>query len=369
MRVRWICVRFRCLRTAARLLLPGFLAAAAYAQEIRFEGGRFLVEGWPAPASPPSGGWASVLQVRTGDASSDTPSMLGTYSVETGKLSFRPRFPVSPGLRVTAVLAVPGAARVERAFEIPPAAPHPAARVAGIYPSASTLPENLLKFYIEFSAAMSQGEAWRHLRLLDEAGTAVDLPFLEIDEELWDAEGKRLTVLFDPGRIKRGVLPLVESGPALEAGRQYTLVIGRHWRDAAGSPLAAEARKTFRVAQADRTPIEPAGWRVVPPPAGSRDPLVVRFPEPLDYALVQRLLSIERVHGAGGVGAEEREWRFIPDRPWQTGSYRILIDTRLEDLAGNRVGRAFDVDVFERVTHRIAERTVSLPFGIGDHQR
>ena len=65
--------------------------------------------------------------------------------------------------------------------------------VTAVYPSAQVLPENLLRFYIHFSAPMSRGEAYRHVRLLDAAGKAVDLPFLELDQELWDPDGKRFT--------------------------------------------------------------------------------------------------------------------------------------------------------------------------------
>jgi hypothetical protein len=362
MQVRSIFVLFRC-RSAPLFLLPVLLAAAS-AQEIRLEGGRFLVAGWNAPAVPPTAGWSSILHVHAGAAGS--PPMLGSYSVDQGALSFRPRFPISPGLAVVAILEVPGSARIERTFAIPRASPTTATRVTGVYPSASVLPENLLKFYIEFSAPMSRGEAWQHLRLLDGSGAPIDLPFLEIDQELWDASGKRLTVLFDPGRIKRGVLPLTESGPVLEEGRQYTLVVDRKWRDATGTPLASELRKPFRVGPADRTPIEPAQWQIVAPAAGTRDPLVVRFPDALDYALLQRLLTTD-IRGTISLAAEEGEWRFTPDEPWRAGDHRLTIDTSLEDLAGNRVGRAFDVDTFERVTNRIAQRTVSLQFRIRSH--
>ena len=58
---------------------------------------------------------------------------------------------------------------------------------------------NALKLYIYFSGAMRRGEAWQHIRLLDARGEAVKLPFLEIDQELWDPANTRLTVLFDPG--------------------------------------------------------------------------------------------------------------------------------------------------------------------------
>ena len=44
----------------------------------------------------------------------------------------------------------------------------------------------------------------------------------------------RLTLLLDPGRIKRGVRPLEEIGGALQVGRTYTLVIDDAWPDAKG---------------------------------------------------------------------------------------------------------------------------------------
>ena len=104
-----------------------------------------------------------------------------------------------------------------------------------VYPSRDLLPENLLQFYIFFSAPMSRGEAYRRITLLDIAtGKIVDAPFLELDEELWSPDGTRFTLVFDPGRIKRGLKPREEVGPVLEAGKSYSLVIDRQWLDALG---------------------------------------------------------------------------------------------------------------------------------------
>lgn len=50
----------------------------------------------------------------------------------------------------------------------------------------------------------------------------------------------RLTLIIDPGRIKRGARPLEELGPALKAGKKYTLAIGREWRDGRGSGAALD---------------------------------------------------------------------------------------------------------------------------------
>jgi hypothetical protein len=40
------------------------------------------------------------------------------------------------------------------------------------------------------------------------------------------------------------------------------------------------------------------------------------------------------------------------------------VDTALEDLAGNHIGHAFDIDTFEGVTEHITAKTISLPFRV-----
>jgi hypothetical protein len=211
------------------------------------------------------------------------------------------------------------------------------------------------------------------VHLYDAAGNLVELPFLELQQELWDPDYKRLTVLFDPGRIKRGLLPLQESGPAIEEGKEYTLVVDRTWIDAGGSPLAQGFRKPFRVTPADRTPPDPKDWSVAAPAAGSRSPLILDFPKPLDYALLFHLLEVtdsagRPVGGSIAVEREETRWTFTPAAAWKPDDYQVRVDTSLEDLAGNRIGRPFDVDTFERV-ERPQKKQVSLPFRVRGEQR
>jgi hypothetical protein len=81
--------------------------------------------------------------------------MLGTYTVDSGELVFRPRYPLAPGMRVRAVFRGVGTE-----FDLAKAAPLVATtRVAHIYPSADVLPENALKFYVFFSASMQKGDS------------------------------------------------------------------------------------------------------------------------------------------------------------------------------------------------------------------
>jgi hypothetical protein len=231
------------------------------------------------------------------------------------------------------------------------------------------LPENLLRFYIHFSAPMSRGEAYHRIKLLDAKGKPVADPFLELAEELWSTDGTRFTLLFDPGRIKRGLKPREEVGPVLEAGKSYCVVIDRDWPDAMGNPLQAEFRKSFRVGTPDDSSPDPKRWSVRPPRANTRDPLEVDFPEPLDRALLDRLIAVQDAEGkilAGRVSIvrEETRWRFTPKGPWGAGNYRLVVGADLEDVAGNSIARPFEVDATGPISVQVRTETVVLPFRI-----
>ena len=288
------------------------------------------------------------LQVFAGDQR-ETP-MAGQVRRDQGTLIFEPRFPLLPETRYTAVYDT-----LSAPYQLPPRAPMAATHVVQVYPSASTLPLNLLKFYVHFSAPMSRGDSYRHIRLRNPQGAPVELPFLELAEELWSPDLTRLTLLFDPGRIKRGVKPLEGIGGALEVGKRFTLELSDSWRDGHGSPLAAPFRKTFVVGVADRTPIEPWRWKLLAPRQGTREPLTLLFNEPLDHALALRLIQVDGTTGTSALDQEERRWRFTPEQPWQRRRYTVRASPLLEDLAGNNIGKTFDVDL---TTHPAPFRNV-----------
>ena len=196
-----------------------------------------------------------------------------------------------------------------------------------IYPTADRLPANLLRLYVVFDRPMSAGESREHLKLLDDTNRPVVGAFLELEEELWDATGKRLTVLFDPGRIKRGLRANLQSGPPLVEGRRYTLVVDAGWRDGAGRALGAAWSKAFEVVAPDRASPVVKDWIVEAPAAGTRQPLVLRFPEILDRALLASTITVvdssgTQIRGVIDAGGEERAWNLRPDREWRDGEYR-----------------------------------------------
>ena len=330
-----------------------------------------------APWTPVQWQKLLVVQAESSGAlgSIGMPSMLGKYRVHESAIQFEPQFPLEPGLRYVAAFypaQLPGASEgrfVSATFELPHCATNSTTVVAQIYPTARVLPENLLKFYVHFSAPMSRGHIYEYIHLRNAAGKDVQLPFLEIDQELWDPQMTRLTLFIDPGRIKRGVTPLEEIGPALEQGRSFTLVIDRGWTDANGLPLKESFKKPFTVGPPDRSAIDPGAWKIQPPAAGTRAPLTVSFPKPLDHALAQRMIYVADhaariVEGTSALADEERRWTFVPTQPWARGAFELLVQKTIEDLAGNNIGKAFEVDLFKGVQRRFTNATVRLPFAV-----
>ena len=321
--------------------------------------------------------WGKILSVGVAGGGVVNP-MLGSYAVAEGTLRFEPQFPLDRGVRYSAQfqpLGLGGHRLSETiapvGFQLPAVSHPPATVVRQVYPSADVLPENLLKFYLHFSAPMRGGDIYRHIHLRNEAGKDIELPFLELGEELWNPAMTRLTLFIDPGRIKREVKPLEEVGPALEAGRRYTLVIDRAWADANGQPLKETFRKTFKVGPPDRDPPDPKLWNLKPPQRGSSKPLVLSFPKPMDHALAQRMIRVvvppgELVAGEAVLEDQERRWRFTPAQPWKAGPHVILVQTTIEDLAGNNIGKAFEVDLFENVQRGLTNAVVRLPFEPGE---
>jgi hypothetical protein len=70
------------------------------------------------------------------------------------------------------------------------------------------------------------------------------------------------------------------------------------------------------------------------------------------------------VTGDASLADQERRWLFTTDNPWKRGPHKIVVQTTIEDLAGNNIGKPFDVDVFERVERKITSPTVTLAFEV-----
>jgi hypothetical protein len=308
--------------------------------------------------------WASVMRVSVAEGQ---PAMLGDYEVRGQTLRFTPAFPFDPGRRYQVVFAA-GDARASATVGLPAVARNPTTTVTHVFPSSATVPENQLRLYIHFAAPMGRAGGLDHITLLDDRGEKVVDPFLPLDAEFWNDDRTRYTVFFDPGRQKRGILPNQQMGRSLEPGKRYTLVVSREWRDGGGLPLADDYRREFLVGPADERPLDTTTWQIDPPAAGSRDPLVVRFKEPLDHGLLLRALGVTAdgkfLDGEVAVAEGETRWSFVPRAPWLARVYQLTALSMLEDLAGNRIGRAFEVDRFDRSDASPEPERTHIPFTV-----
>ncbi len=233
-----------------------------------------------------------------------------------------------------------------------------------IHPTAATLPANHLKFYLHFREPMERGVFLQHCRLVKETGEPVIEPFRET--ELWSEDGRRLTLWLHPGRQKTGVNLNEEFGPILGPGGRYRLIISGAWKTAAGDAPGQDVERTFTAGPRATRQLDHNEWTVRAPARGTRDPLEIRFPAPLDHALLMRVLRVitatrEAVAGSPGTSEEETIWRFTPAAAWQAGEYFIVAESIVEDLAGNSLARPFEVDLTGPKPKRVP-RAIEIPF-------
>jgi hypothetical protein len=150
-----------------------------------------------------------------------------------------------------------------------------------VQPSGSTVPANLLRFSIRFAAPVD-GRVLPKLALSRAGGERIDAPFLE--QELWSADGRVLTVLMHPGRVKQGLIAREERGPILSEGDDLTLTLD-------GQPI-----KRWRAGPGDDRGPAPSAWTLLPVRIATRQPLVVVLDAPID-GLDADYLAVADEHG------------------------------------------------------------------------
>jgi hypothetical protein len=321
--------------------------------------------------SCPHAALQSILQVSaigTRHEEDEGPSIAGRHQIIEDVLRFVPHFPFQPGMRFRAVFdprSLQSAGCSESLvleFSRPEDTLVGPTCVTQVFPSVDDLPENLLRFYVCFSNPMQRGAAETHIAILDPDGQPAEHVLYRPPVELWDNSMRCLTVLLDPGRLKRGVGPNRLLGPPLKAGRDYTLIIRAGMVDAFGRPVDQDRCKRFHVTRPLRAAVSPADWDVRVPHANSREALEFAFPAPLDWAQLWHAIAVgseegERTEGRVVIGKSERRWRFYPESPWSSQRYQVRIAPDLEDVCGNNLTGAFDRPL--RAARELGDNVVS----------
>ncbi|MCB0665067.1 MAG: hypothetical protein KDC80_04560 [Saprospiraceae bacterium] len=289
-------------------------------------------------------------------------SILGSWAENNDLFYFRPVVPFTDGK----TYLVKTASEVLDTFR-PELIEYIPSRILGIYPSTDTVPENLLKIYITFSRPMGEQLSGDFITVLNPDGDSLTKVFLPLQPELWNKSRDCLTLWLDPGRIKRDLGPNLWLGTPLVKGQSYKIVIASQWKDQMGYPLASSFEKTFTVREPDRIKPDPRDWRVEIPKSGTRQPLRIHFRESLDFSLLSdciNIFQVDTIPGKVTISDNQDIWIFTPELDWESGFYKIGIDSRLEDLAGNNMIRLFDEEIKDTFQPYPAAGTVILDLQI-----
>lgn len=312
----------------------------------------------------PDDSLGDLVQVRLSSAS-EPAGIFGSYT-DTGQgLRFTPLIPFTPGLKYR--LWIRG--KQSDIFEIPAPDSADAPLVTAIYPSGDTLPENLLKVHLYFSQPMREGQSGKYVFLIKNNRDTVEAAFLDLQPELWNPERTMLTLWLDPGRIKRDLQPNQRMGTPMQAGTRYKIAVSGDWESAGGIRLSSPSEHTFVTTQKDSLSPVPSHWQFPIPQAGTRSPFTIQFKKPLDYSLLQEVFIIkdasgEAIQGKWQVSGAETQCTFEPRQSWKPGQYRLQIENRLEDLAGNNLTRPFDRDMTRGKSANADQPFTIIPFRV-----
>ncbi len=353
----------------AAAALAGCGADSASEPELRFVGS--ATDGWHVELTGVSGDSVDLV-VYTGTADQldiDRSPVLGQLTLDAGLVRWEPRYQLGHGQTYTAVWSPADGDPVVRAFTTPAKDLAATTVVSAVHPGADVVPENLLRLYVQFSAPMSRGRAHEFLELVDDAGNPISGAFVVPEQELWSPASDRLTLFFDPGRLKQDVGPNLDLGAPLRAGQKMTLRVSADWPDGEGALLTGGFEKTWLVGPADRARPDTASWSLSAPAAADAE-VVLTLHESLDHALLERLITVEssdghRIEGSAVVSDGDRRWGFAPAAPWSSGSYVVRVEPALEDLAGNSLSRLFDEPLDADRIGRPELEPVVLPFEVG----
>ena len=231
-----------------------------------------------------------------------------------------------------------------------------------VHPAGSFVPENLLRIELRFPRAQRVPFDINQVKLLDSTGLPIQDAFLDLT--LPSADGRRVTILMNPGRVKTGVRPNLAMGRALHAGSTVRLVV--EGPSAGPHPVVKEWVVT---AFEPRGP-QPTRWRLSAPRLHTRDALIVSLRAPITSS-AEGLIAVSdasgrRVEGHTNLSDGDTVWRFTPDTPWQNGPHAVVTHPDLEDPAGNRICAAFEQ---QRASEVRCDAGVTLPFQLGRDPR
>ena len=219
--------------------------------------------------------------------------------------------------------------------------------VIDIYPSADSIPANILRFYIKFSHPMQETGILKHIHLSHENGKNITGVFFDNDYELWNKERTVVTILVDPGRVKKGLFANNTMGWAFDVGKTYALTVDSLLLDFNDKHFEKSYTKSFMTVSADTIAPDIKNWTVNVPLSKTNMPLKINFKDNIDHISACTLIQVidknkKVISGNIFLKNSEKEWELIPKNHWEKGSYTIIVSSHLEDIVANSIYGVFD---------------------------
>ncbi|MES2374369.1 MAG: Ig-like domain-containing protein [Bacteroidota bacterium] len=289
---------------------------------------------------------AKYIQIRLLNDTNQTP-ILGDYKISDAVV-FEPLLPFSHGSTYT--IFVRNKKKAE--FSVLAADTKDAPRIIASYPQLDTVPENLLKIYIQFSHPMMESRSAGFIKLVKNRTDTLHDAFLDLQPELWNEDRTVITLWLDPGRIKRDLQPNLKLGAPLHQSEKYKFIVSKQWKDTEGRELEKDHVWSFVTGVRDSISPDVTKWTMYLPKAASKEPLLINMNESLDHFLLMESLQVTdkngvAVKGSFSIPVNDNTASFTPAEPWNTGNYSVRIASKLEDLSGNNLNRPFERDLLK----------------------
>ena len=186
-----------------------------------------------------------------------------------------------------------------------------------------------------------------HIKLTRDDGKNITGVFFENQYELWNEDRTKVTLIVDPGRVKTGLLAHNVLGRAFDEGVTYCLVVDSLLVDFNNEKLNRRFIKKFIAVSEDTTAPNLTNWSVTCPPANTREVFTINLNDKVDHISAKTFIKIiddnERImEGEITLGKNESLWIFKPKLKWQKGNYKLIVNSRLEDIAANTLNGIFD---------------------------
>lgn len=294
-----------------------------------------------------NGGSVLRLHLVSHDTVNNLP-VYGSYRLIGKCLTFTPLYDLGESLTYE-IQYIIGRHLLSKRFTVPGQEKKTGSCEISFFPSTDTIPQNILFFHARFSTPMHwDNKGFVHFNILDEKGVVIENVWRQ--KSYWLDSGRLLLLMIHPGRVKSGIHYI---GPVFEVGKSYTIKIDDSMQDADNNAVQIVGSKQYFISPEDR--ISPKIKYVTNAVSrNTKDPIEIHFTESMDYAST---ISNIKIYGAGNnyLASEvvlknaDSVVCISPGRKWKHGTYKIVLQPAVSDIAANRINRLFEItDIKEK---------------------